>query len=115
MISNRYAAAALSILITVVGAVAALNAFSWPILIQLGILTVTSFTTYFLPLARGRWQAALKTGTEVIGAILAAIVPYAITGHITGPQVAIVLLAALKALGTEIGVQSRVLTPTPVP
>lgn len=106
--TNRYAAAAISILITVVGAVAALNAVSWPIIAQLGILTLTSFTTYALPLVQGPWRGFLKTGCEVAGAILVAVIPFLIDGHITGPQIAIVLLAALKALGSEVGVQARI-------
>lgn len=105
--NTRYAAAVISILITVAGAVAALNDVSWPIIVQLGILTITSFTTYALPLVPARWAGAAKTGLEVVGAILTAIVPFVIAGHITGPQIALVLLAALKALGAEVGVQAR--------
>lgn len=105
--TNRYAAAVLSILITLAGAVAALNQVTWPIIVQLAILTVTAFTTYLLPLIPQGWAGAAKTGTEVLGAVLTAIVPFVIAGHITGPQIALVLLAALKALGTEVGVQAR--------
>ena len=106
--TTRYAAAIISVLITVIGAVAALNDVSWPIIVQLAILTLTSFTTYLLPLVPAKWAGAAKTGLEILGAILTAIVPFVLAGHITGPQVALVLLAALKALGAEVGVQARV-------
>lgn len=108
MPSNKYLAAFLSIGITIVAALTSTTAFSWPIVVQLAILTVTSISTYLLPVVPGRWSGALKTGTEVVGAILAAAAPFVLVGHITGAQIAVVILAALKALGTELGVAARV-------
>src|SRR4051812_3779564 len=109
--TNRYAAAIISILITVIGAVAALNQVSWPIIVQLAILTATSVTTYLVPLLPTGYRGAVKVGLEAVGALLTAIIPFVIAGTITGPQIAIVLLAVLKARGAHVGAQARLTNP----
>lgn len=105
--TNRYLAAVLSIAITLVAAIAATNQLSPVALIQLGILAVTSITTYAVPLIPGRYAAAVKVGLEAVGALLVAVIPFVAQGGISGPQVAIVILAVLKAVGAHVGVEAR--------
>jgi hypothetical protein len=106
-VSNRYAAAGLSIAITVAAAVAGTNQFSPVVLLQLAILTITAVTTYAVPLVPTGYAGKVKVGLEAVGAVLTAVVPYIVQGTITGPQVAIVLLAALKVLAAHVGVVAR--------
>lgn len=105
--TSRYLAAILSFAITLTAAIAATNQFSAVILIQLGILAVTTATTYFVPLVPARYAAAAKVGLEATGALLTAIIPFVLAGHITGPQTAIVILAVLKVVGAHVGVEAR--------
>lgn len=104
-----YAAALISIAITLVAFLTQLpdGNVSPVALVQLALLAASAIGVYLLPLLPGRWRAGLKTGLDVLAAILTAAVPFVIAGHITAMQLAIVVLAALKALGTEIGVQLR--------
>lgn len=103
----KYQAAVVSIIITVLSALTAVNQFTPAEIVQVGLLLITAFTTYFLPLVTGPWRGALKTGLEIVGAILVWLYPLVVQGHITGGEVIIGLLAIAKVLGTEVGVASR--------
>jgi hypothetical protein len=104
----KYEAAVLSIIITVLGAVAALNHFAWAEAVQVGVLTVTAITTYLLPLVQGRYQGILKVGLEVVGTIFIWLYPLVVQGgQLTGGEVILGLLAIAKVLGTHVGVASR--------
>ncbi|PPH99740.1 hypothetical protein C5C95_06245 [Rathayibacter sp. AY1B7] len=61
--------------------------------------------TYAVPLAKGAWAGLFKTGFAILAAIATLIVPL-ITGF-TWQSLVIVVLAALSALATEIGVNAR--------
>jgi hypothetical protein len=61
--------------------------------------------TYAVPLARGAWAGLFKTGFAILAAVATLVVPL-ITGF-TWQSLIIVILAALSALATEIGVNAR--------
>lgn len=110
MILNKYAAALLQLAIVLGTAFVAIpvEKLSDPATVsQLILLALSSVLVYFLPLLRGPWAAGLKTGVGVLIAIATAVTPFWINGQITGQQIVVVVLAALSALATELGVQMR--------
>jgi hypothetical protein len=104
---NRYAAALIAIAIDLV---AALSTISGPITVagavQLALLIIGSVGVYLLPLL-GQYAAGAKIAAAVITAALTALAPLLVDGTITGPQLALVALAALKVLGAKVGVELR--------
>jgi hypothetical protein len=106
---QKYAAALLTIAITVITALVAIPEaqMSPVVVIQLVIFGLGSVLTYFLPLLSGRWAAGLKTGVNVLAAILTAAIPFVQNGSITSMQIIIVILAALNALAVQVGVNLR--------
>ena len=106
---NKYAAALLSIAIVILTAFVALPAeqVTPAAIVQLALLGIGAIVTYLVPLATGRWTGILKTGAAIVAAILTAVLPFVLTGHITSTQIVIVVLAALNALAVEVGVQLR--------
>jgi len=106
---RKYAAAILPALIILLGALQtalADNIIDQVEAGQLLALVAGVITTYFVPLVDGRWSGLLKTGAAVLAAIATMILPL-IFGF-TWQALVIVALAALNAIATEIGVQSRV-------
>jgi hypothetical protein len=74
---------------------------------QLIALVAGAVIVYLVPLVPIRWSGALKTGAAVLAAAATAIFPFVLNGAITPEQWTIVALAALNALGVEVGVQAR--------
>lgn len=113
MVINRYAAALLSILVTLVAAFAAIPAdqFDATAAVQLGILAAGAVTTFFVPLVDGKWKGLLKTGAAVAAALLTAVVPLLSGAGLDATNLAVVVLAGLNALAVEVGVQIRQDTP----
>ncbi|MCJ1687796.1 hypothetical protein [Rathayibacter sp. VKM Ac-2927] len=72
---------------------------------QLLALVAGAITTFGVPLLKGRWAGGLKTGAAILAAIATLILPL-IYGF-TWQALVIVVLAALSALATEIGVNAR--------
>lgn len=105
--ASRYAAAIFSVLLAVLGALAALTDFSWASVDQIIALAAASILTYVMPLLKGPWAAGLKVGLEVLGTLLALILPFVVAGHITPQQAIVVLIGLLKALATQLGVDIR--------
>jgi len=107
-LAARYSAALIAIAIDLV---AALGQLTGPITLVSGLqllaLAASSFGIYYLPLLDGRYAAAAKVGIAALLAGIAAAIPFLATGTITGPQIALVVLAILKALGTPLGVAAR--------
>lgn len=61
--------------------------------------------TYFVPLAKGPWAGALKTGFAALAAIATLIIPLLV--GFTWQSLVIFALAILQAIATEIGVHAR--------
>lgn len=74
---------------------------------QLVALVAGAVVTFIVPLAKGKWTGLWKTGATLLGALAAAVVPFALSGGITPEQVTTVVLAVLTALGVEVGVEAR--------
>lgn len=74
---------------------------------QIAGVLVGAVVTFFVPLLEGRWAAALKVGGAVLGAIIAAVIPL-LANEWTASSAIIVLLAAVNALATQLGVDVRV-------
>lgn len=108
MTNNKYTAALLQfVLVLVTSAQASLSGGLDTIEIwQLVALAVASVGTFFLPLVSGPWAGALKTGVAIAGAVVAAIIPL-VNGVWNAESGIIVLLAALNALASQIGVSVR--------
>lgn len=106
---QKYGAAIVSILLIAVQFVRASigdgfdNAETW----QLVALVAAAIITFLVPLFKGKWAGLWKTGFTLLGALAAAIIPFALQNGITPEQITTVALAVLTALGVEIGVQAR--------
>lgn len=104
----KYAAALIQLTIVLVGALAQLTGrITFTDGLQLIPLAGNAVLVYLVPLFGPDARSGWKTGIATLGALVAAGIPFATTGHITGAQLAIVLLAGLQALGAHIGVQIR--------
>ncbi|MBW4033040.1 MAG: hypothetical protein HIU88_10290 [Acidobacteria bacterium] len=105
---SKYAPALIPLAIVLVGALAQLTGHITLIdALQLIPLAGNALLIYLVPLFGTAARSGWKTGVAVLGALITAGIPYAATGHITGSQIAIVILAGLQALGAHIGVQIR--------
>lgn len=76
-------------------------------LLQFGTLLVTTVTTTVLPLIDARWQGALKTGLEVVGVLIVAVLPFAIDHTLSWANALLIAVAVMKALAAEFGVALR--------
>lgn len=72
---------------------------------QLAALVAGAIVTYLVPLTGGVWPGLLKTGAAIVAAAATAAIPLVTQGHLTYQNWLIIVLAALSALATEIGVQ----------
>jgi len=106
---QKYGAAIVSILLIATQFVRASigdgfdNAETW----QLVALVAAAVITFLVPLFSGKWAGLFKTGATLLGALAAAVIPFALQASITSEQILTVALAVLTALGVEIGVQAR--------
>ena len=104
----KYAPAIIQLAIVLVGALAQLTSHITLVDgLQLIPLAANVVGVYFLPLLGAAQRSGWKTGLAVVGALVAAGIPFAANHAITGAQVAIVILAGLQALGAHVGVQIR--------
>jgi len=113
-IIQKYGVGIFSFLIAVLTAVQVMAHWGLVDILQLAVIVITGFTAYLLPLVNKAWQGGLKTGADVLGVLVLLVIPYAVAGHITGPQIVLVVIGVIKALATEFGVQIRT-DPTVVP
>lgn len=109
MILQKYAAALLQVAIIAIGAFSVIPEaeLSWVSLAQIAVLVAGAGITYIVPLVDGKWQGALKTGLSAGAALVTAAIPFMVNGSITPTQAAVVALAALNAIASEIGVAMR--------
>jgi hypothetical protein len=108
---KKYGVGIASFLVAILTAIQVMNHFGLVDLLQLAVLVITSFTAYILPLLNKAWQGGLKTGADILGAAILLVIPFAVAGHITGPQIVLVIIGIIKAAATEFGVQIRTDTP----
>lgn len=113
---QKYGVGIFSFVIAVLTAVQLMSSYTLVDILQLAVIIVTAVTSFLLPLLDAGWRGALKTGFDVLGVALLLVIPYALTGHITGAQIVLVAVGVIKALATELGVYIRVdpSIPTPV-
>lgn len=110
MILNKYLVALLQVLLLFV---AALQAALTDGLItpteywQLAGLFVGAVVTYYARILEKGWAAGLKVAGAVLGALIAAVIPFLTSGW-TPEAAAIVALAVINALATQFGVDMRV-------
>jgi hypothetical protein len=109
---QKYAAAFLTLAVTVLTAISVLPdpTITLDVALQLGLLTVGTIGTLFLPLLQGAWAGGLKTGINIFTALLSALVPltgYINSGKFETAQLILVLIAVLNAVLSELGVYTR--------
>lgn len=78
-----------------------------PAIVQLALLVAGAVGAIFVPLLDSAWQGALKTGVAIVIAALTALAPFLLQGHLSPQNWVVVVLAALNAVATEVGVQVR--------
>lgn len=110
MVLNKYLVALLQVLLLFVAALqAALTdgqltiTEGW----QLAGLFVGAVVTYYAKILETGWAGALKVSGAILGAFIAAVIPFLTTGW-TAESVAIVALAVINALATQFGVDMRI-------
>lgn len=79
-------------------------------IVQFLTLVATTVTTGVVPLLDTRWQGVLKTGIEVVGVVIVAILPFWLDGGVNWSNGMLILVAILKALATHFGVVLRTST-----
>ncbi|AVR56903.1 membrane protein [Microbacterium phage Triscuit] len=110
MVLNKYLVALLQVLLLFVAALQAAltdGQFTLTEGWQLAGLFVGAVVTYYMKVLDAGWAAALKVGGAVLGAFIAAVIPF-LTGGWTPESIAIVALAVINALATQFGVDMRV-------
>jgi hypothetical protein len=107
---NQILAGLLTLAITLITAATVVPEGAWNdpyTLWQFGALAVSSIAAVFLPIAKGGWAGALKTGSAAILAGIGALLPL-INGVFGVTQWLLVILAVLNAVAVELGVYARV-------
>ncbi|QKN87787.1 membrane protein [Microbacterium phage Nebulous] len=74
---------------------------------QLAGMFVGAIVTTFVPITPGKWAASLKVLGAVIGAGIAALIPFLTTGW-DASAITIVVLAVVNTLAVQLGVNVRV-------
>lgn len=74
---------------------------------QLAGMFVGAVVTTFVPITPGKWAASLKVLGAVIGAGIAALIPFLTTGW-DASSITIVVLAVVNTLAVQLGVNVRV-------
>lgn len=113
MIVQKYVAALTSITIVVLSALIAIPSgqLNWTAGLQLAGIGVAAVVTYLSPLLNISWKGILKTGAAILAALFTAALPIVQTVQNGEPfkpiYIAIIVLAAVNALGVEVGVAIR--------
>lgn len=109
MIVSKYLTGFIQVVILILGALLAAleDGLTLVEALQLVALGVGAIVTYWAPLLDKGWAAALKVLGAVIGAVIAALIPL-LAGEWNASSTIIVVLAAINALATQLGVDVRV-------
>lgn len=112
--TQKYATALLSLAVVLVTAVVAMPDYTLVSILQFVVLGAGAVVTYVVPLLEGGWRGGLKTGIAVLAAVITAAIP--LIGGVWNVQtIAVVVLAAVNALATQLGVNIRVDSTVPAP
>jgi hypothetical protein len=113
MVVNRYLSALLSTAIVLLGAFVAIPRDAWSFgnpqvgsFVALAVATIISYVVKLLP---SGWQAGAKVGVQIVGGVFAAVWPLFLGAEVDW---FVVVLAALNALATQLGVDARLDDPT---
>lgn len=106
---QKYAPTLFSAAVTVFGGLQVLVSSGHGLveILQFLTLLVTTVTTYLVPLVDARWRGAWKTGLELVGVVVAAVLPFAIAHTLTWANALLIAVALVKALATHFGVTLR--------
>lgn len=105
---KKYGAGVASFIILVLTAISPITVWNLVSILQLVSLIASSILSVrVLDLLPGKWPGAFKTGVDLLGAAVALILPYAISGHITQSEIILVIVGVIKAAATEFGVIIR--------
>lgn len=101
----------LSFVVVILTAVQGLKDFGLISDLQLVALAVSSAVVIVVPLVHTAWAGALKTGLDLVGAVVVILIPFValwVNGSpITRDAVVLIIIAIVKAAATEFGVQVR--------
>lgn len=79
--------------------------------LQFLALVISTVVVIIVPLVKGKWAGALKTGLDIVGAALVVVIPFiaswASGAPLTRQDFALMIIAVLKAGATELGIQIR--------
>jgi len=106
---QKYATAIFSLAVLVIGAlqVAVATGITPTAIAQLIVLALGGVITYVVPLVPGKWAGLLKTGIAILAAVIVLVIPYITAGHITLDQILLVVVGAINAAATQLGVNIR--------
>jgi len=106
---QKYATAIFSLAVLVIGAlqVAVATGITPTAIAQLVVLTLGGVITYVVPLVPGKWAGLLKTGIAILAAVIVLVIPYITAGTITLDQILLVVVGAINAAATQLGVNIR--------
>lgn len=110
MITQRYMAAILSAVAVILTAVVAIptGMITGAAIVQLVALGAAAINTYLSPLLNIKWRGVLKTGGAIVAAIVAILYPIIHAGGIpNSTQIALMVLAAVNVMLTQVGVDIR--------
>lgn len=101
----------LSFFIVALTAIQGLKDFGIVSDLQLAVMIISSAVVIIVPLVKATWAGALKTGLDIVGAIVVILIPFIglwVNGApITRDAVVLIIIAIIKAAATEFGVQVR--------
>jgi len=106
---QKYATAIFSLAVLVIGGlqVAVATGITPTAIAQLVVLALGGVITYVVPLVPGKWSGVLKTGIAILAAVIVLVIPYITAGHITLDQILLVVVGAINAAATQLGVNIR--------
>lgn len=106
---KKYGAGIFAFIILVLTAMQGVEVWNLVTGLQFAALVLSSILSVgvFNLLPKG-WAGGLKTGVDLLGTIIALVLPYAVSGHIDRSEIILVVIGFLKAAATEFGVIIRV-------
>jgi hypothetical protein len=104
---QRYAPSLFSFAVLVIGSLQTVTTVNLVVALQLVALAAGSAATLLVPLVGTTYRGKVKIALEILTAIIALVLPYAIEGRITREQGILVIVGALKILATHFGLAIR--------
>lgn len=104
---QRYAPSLFSFAVLVIGSLQTVTTINLVVGLQLVALAAGSAATLIVPLVGTTYRGKVKIALEILTAIIALVLPYAIAGGITREQGILVIVGALKILATHFGLAIR--------